>query len=104
MIDLAVAYQLHRPDRKIVTLGRYWRCGQHICIPEAVTLNFFTGDDWQRSAKHWAAIDERMELSVLAAGIGPGREVIEKLLVEVAAHEAGIELFGIDADQLGAQA
>src|SRR5215813_3298533 len=73
-------------------------------VPEAVALDTLALADWNFTAEHGAGVDEGVELAVFAAGIDACREILQKLLIEIASGKFRRKFFRIDADQLGAEA
>src|SRR6266568_3702539 len=66
-------------------------------------MDDFAGSNGNRPAEDGAIKDKSVESAVLAAGIGVRRKIAEKRVVELAASEAGIKNFGIDANGDGAE-
>src|SRR5215471_15725101 len=80
------------------------RRSKQVGVPEAVALDTLTCANWNFTAEHRAGVDKRMELAIFAARINVGREISQELLIEIAACKFRRKLFGINADQFGAEA
>src|SRR5690242_415452 len=66
-------------------------------------MDDFAGSNRNGPAEDGTVKDKRVEFAVFAAGIGAGRKIEEKGIVEFAADETGSENFGIDAGGDGAE-
>ena len=71
---------------------------------EAVAGDDFSGLERERGGEHGAGVDTGVKLAALAARVGSGRKIAEKIGVELAASEGGGELTQVDAREARAKA
>src|SRR5581483_4117536 len=79
-------------DRR--SLGR-----NQVRVPEVIAGNDFAGSHRNLPPEHRTGVDERMELSFLAAWVNGSRQIRQKFRVELTAGKIRAELFRVDAGE-----
>jgi hypothetical protein len=77
--------------------------GNKITETERVAYDPFADKETHPIREHRAVENKGVKLTVFAAGIGTGRQIVEELRVEETPREASIKNFQIDANYDGAK-